>query len=877
MDQELIDNNNDNSEPVILDASGSSDLGGSIELYEWYEFGSLIATGISPTVVFSVGVHNITLVVSDNDAAESEDQVIITVLSGPNSPTAVAGPDQQIVDTNSDGLEDILLNATNSSDSNGSIVNYEWFENGAVIATGVTPTVSLTVGTHTLILRVTDDSDLFSEDQVVITITDGPSVPLANAGQDISLSDADANGSEAVTLNGSGSSDVDGTIVLYQWFDETGSEVATGESPTITLNIGTHTLILRVTDSDNQTNEDQVTVTVHSHSTIPIANAGIDQSIVDMDSDDSVTLTLDGTNSTDPDGTIISYIWYEIGNELVRGSSPTITLSLGTHVLTLIVTDNTGLSSQDQVTIYVTSNESQLNIVSGNSLSGSTGDTLGPFTVQLMSLSSNPVANSVIAWSVIPENAAILTENESITDQNGHASTTMIVQQTGVIKLEAALNSIKVEFVINSIADTPGLSDNERSIGYTLDNLCPALQSMQTSSNLSAAENDLLTTCNNLVENSNSEVANTLALLAPDEVAAQGLATIEAASTQHANVNNRLLALRRGNTGFDISGITFNYAGFSINRGLFHDFISKDDNVSGGAAGDNELIGRWGAFINGTVNFGKMEKTDQEPGFDFDTKGITLGLDYRYSNNFVTGGAMGYSKYDSDYNYASGNLEMDAWSVSAYGTYYKNNHIYVDSLIHIGTNSYETSRRVNAEGSMVQFGRSATDGMEYAFSLSGGYDYNHNALSLTPYGRLAYTHAEIDAYTEEASNLNAAGIGSMLRIDEQKLKSLVVVLGGSISYSLNLSNTVLIPYLRFEWEHELKDESRFIQARFVSDPTQSSFSIETDEPDRDYFNLSLGLSAVFIHGKTGFLNYETRLSQDNVTLQTINAGIRIEF
>ncbi|MCG7900679.1 MAG: autotransporter domain-containing protein [Candidatus Thiodiazotropha weberae] len=876
IDQTVVDSDNNSSEAVTLDGSGSTDNGGTILNYVWLENGTQIANGVSPTVNLDIGTHTLTLQVFDNDSQSGQDQVVITVLPGPNVPTADAGQDQQIADTDSNGLEDVSLDASNSVDSDGTIVTYEWIESGTTIATGATPTVTLPVGTHTLTLRVTDNSDLTSEDQVVITITEGPSAPVASAGQDIILSDDDSNGSEQVTLDGSGSTDADGTIVLYQWF-ENGTEIATGVTPTVTLSQGIHTLTLRVTDSDDLTSEDQITVTVATNSTTPVADAGIDQSLTDRNGDGSESVTLDGTNSTDPDGSIISYQWYESGTEIATGSSPTIILSLGTHTLTLTVTDDAGLIHQDQVTITVNSDDSQLEIVAGDNLSGSSGATVGPFTVQLTDLSGEPVADSIIAWRVIPENAALLTESESTTDQNGQASNTMTIQQTGVIKLEATLNTAKVEFVINSIAQTPGLSENEQSVGSTLDDLCPALLDKQASANLSAAEQDLLTTCNTLVGDSSTDAAATLALLAPEEVAAQGSASIEAATTQHTNVNTRLLALRRGDTGMNLSGLTVNYAGISFNRNLLNGLLPIDDPATGGGAGDDELIGRWGAFINGTVNFGEMDDTEQESGFDFDTRGITFGLDYRFSNDFVAGGALGYSRYDSDYNNASGNLEMDALSLSAYGTYYQNNNIYIDGLVQIGSNSYETSRRVNTQGSADQFSQGDTDGMEYAFNLSAGYEYHRNALTITPYGRLAYTRAEIDAYSEQASNPNAAGVGSMLRIEDQELKSIVLVVGGNLAYTLNMTSAVLIPHFRFEWEHEFSDDSRFINARFVSDPTQSRFSIETDEPDRDYFNLGLGLSAVFAHGKTGFLSYETRLSQDNVTLNRITAGIRIEF
>jgi outer membrane autotransporter protein len=238
---------------------------------------------------------------------------------------------------------------------------------------------------------------------------------------------------------------------------------------------------------------------------------------------------------------------------------------------------------------------------------------------------------------------------------------------------------------------------------------------------------------------------------------------------------------------------------------------------------------------------------------------------------------MGFSRYDSNYNQAAGDLEMDGWNLAAYATYFRDNNIYVDGLIQLGSNRYDTRRRVNAAGADDQFGHGETDGMEYAVNLSAGYDYRRDALTFTPYGRFSYTRAEIDAYTEEAANPDTPGFGSMLHINDQDLKSMVLALGGNLSYTLSTASAVLIPQLRFEWEHEFEDDSRFINARFVNDPTRSVFDIETDQADTDYFNLGVGLSAVFAKGKSGYLFYETRLEQNDVTLNRINVGIRIEF
>jgi outer membrane autotransporter protein len=235
------------------------------------------------------------------------------------------------------------------------------------------------------------------------------------------------------------------------------------------------------------------------------------------------------------------------------------------------------------------------------------------------------------------------------------------------------------------------------------------------------------------------------------------------------------------------------------------------------------------------------------------------------------------TKNKSDFNNSSGNMELDGVHLMAYGTYYQSESFYLDGLIKLGSNDYATRRRVSRNEKPLQEAAGDTDGLEYSMSLSGGYDYNQGGFSYGPYGRLSYTRAEIDAFTESASNPGAPGIGSVLSLSDQEVDSATAVLGGQVSYAISRPSGVFMPQARMEWEHEFSDGSRELSAQFVHDPSSSTFTITTDEPDRDYLNLGLGVSVVTAQGRSGFLYYETRLDQDSITQNWIKAGVRLEF
>jgi hypothetical protein len=84
-------------------------------------------------------------------------------------PNADSGPDQTLT-ASANGAASVTLDGSHSSSPNGSIVSYVWTEGGSQIAAVANPTVALSIGRHTITLRVTDNSGLTDTDTVVITV-----------------------------------------------------------------------------------------------------------------------------------------------------------------------------------------------------------------------------------------------------------------------------------------------------------------------------------------------------------------------------------------------------------------------------------------------------------------------------------------------------------------------------------------------------------------------------------------------------------------------------------------------------------------------------------------------------------------------------------
>jgi hypothetical protein len=86
-------------------------------------------------------------------------------------PVADAGPDQTVECECFDGAE-ITLDGSGSFDDNNDPLTYSWSIGGEEIATGVSPTVTLDLGVHLIMLTVTDPGGLSDTDAVTITVED---------------------------------------------------------------------------------------------------------------------------------------------------------------------------------------------------------------------------------------------------------------------------------------------------------------------------------------------------------------------------------------------------------------------------------------------------------------------------------------------------------------------------------------------------------------------------------------------------------------------------------------------------------------------------------------------------------------------------------
>ena len=389
---------------VILDGSGSTkDRRRTITSYAWARTGgtgaNVTLTGATEAMAsFTADMlvagaenvtHTFTLTVTDSAGEIATDTVEVIVTANVRPVATLTGPATLTVAAGAS----VTLEGSGTDRDNNVPFTYAWKRTGgtgnsAVALTGAMTTRlsftadNLTEGadsvTHILQFVVTDHEGAES-DPVTVTVTvDAPNaIPVADAGPP---PPPVASGGQ-IQLDGRGSSVPGGTIVAWAWTRTGGTPGVTvtltgadTAQPTVMANDlepgrpdEIHEFTLVVTDDEGMTSVGAtVMVTISAPIAVPVANAGPDQRAVSR-----ATVRLDGRGSTpDRRKTITSYVWERTGgtgdsNLTLTGANtaqPTFTadtLNPGvdavTHVFTLTVTDEDGMTSTDTVTVTVVS------------------------------------------------------------------------------------------------------------------------------------------------------------------------------------------------------------------------------------------------------------------------------------------------------------------------------------------------------------------------------------------------------------------------------------------------------------------------------------------------------------------------------------------
>jgi uncharacterized protein with beta-barrel porin domain len=522
----------------------------------------------------------------------------------------------------------------------------------------------------------------------------------------------------------------------------------------------------------------------------------------------------------------------------------------------------------------------KLTAVSGSGQTLPTYSPSQPLVVKLTDAQDKPIGGVTVQWTTAN---GVLTNASSVTDANGTASTVVTLHSSGSSSVSAqtvGVTTTPVSFSVNAgIANIPGLTPAQHAVAVAIDSACSALSSR--SSGLTAGQTDLLARCTELTKNAGSNqppVVHALDALTDDKATPQISTAQSLQLVQMDNLDERLTQLRHGAHGANLQGLSFANGTTSLPLSRLGDWFDKpaDADHEAGAS-----FSRWGFFFTGNYTHGSGDARAVRPGFDYDNAGLTAGVDYRFSDTFVAGIALGYGRNSSDIDADLGSFDSDTYNLSAYATWYRDD-FYFNAAASLGWADYSLSRSIvyqiaNDAGltSVHQEAKAKPGGDQRSLVLAFGKDFHHDAWNFNPELRANYTRVSIDGYDE--SLRAAAGSGLGLHVADRSQNNLLGVLGMRASYTMNQDWGILIPNAQIEYNHEFNKSSNNVVSWFINDPTATPIVLADPRSDSNFFTLSFGLNAVWPQGRSGFILLEHVTAQQGVTEDRISVGGHVEF
>ncbi|HHB92081.1 MAG TPA: PKD domain-containing protein [Thioploca sp.] len=232
--------------------------------------------------------------------------------------------------------------ANNKRDTNEGYIEYVFFVEGHYIPFNKQKWAG--ISHQTFRIRTSND---------IITTREEPPIAIINA------TPSTGEAPLKVTLDASSSSDSDGNIISYEWSSD-GVFMSSKEAPPVHTfsQVGTYTIGLKVTDNTGLTDFTQKQITVLATEEIPEIIDPTNKKPVATFSvkRNGLVMTLDGSNSNDTDGSIISYSWNANGGEIISSEAKQTQIifpDAGTYTIILKVVDNNGATDTYQETFTI--------------------------------------------------------------------------------------------------------------------------------------------------------------------------------------------------------------------------------------------------------------------------------------------------------------------------------------------------------------------------------------------------------------------------------------------------------------------------------------------------------------------------------------------
>lgn len=203
-------------------------------------------------------------------------------------------------------------------------------------------------------------------------------------------------------------------------------------------------------------------------------------------------------------------------------------------------------------------------------------------------------------------------------------------------------------------------------------------------------------------------------------------------------------------------------------------------------------------WAEGVVSFGVRDANGSVSAADFNSKGISVGVDHVLSDKLTVGMGIGYAQDTTNIGTDGTRNQARGYSVAVYGNYMTGERGYVQGMLGVGALDFDMNRYVSAANAYAVSNRK---GYQLFGSLGTGLEFRDKANMISPYVRLDFSTDKLGENTE-----TGAGSYSLTYYDQTN-SALQGTLGlrGESTHATPFGWA--IPRARIEWRQDLSSKS----------------------------------------------------------------------
>ena len=272
---------------------------------------------------------------------------------------------------------------------------------------------------------------------------------------------------------------------------------------------------------------------------------------------------------------------------------------------------------------------------------------------------------------------------------------------------------------------------------------------------------------------------------------------------------------------------------------------SKNLNPTGGT-----FFGDWSLWSEGEIRIGKFNSSSSLSNQEFDSYGISLGMDKTYWGNGILGFSLTLGKDDVDIGSRGSKVKSDNLSFAVYSRFNEINLPPIETTVGLGK-SKMGNRRVDGSQSL-----SGDRDVNMIFGSAKIYSkpYIEDKITLTPYGQLQVAYIELENYSESGGSL-------ALTYNNQYVNRGMASLGTEMTYNVHLVEGRLKPFSSLEYGYDFTKKSN-VNMRYVADST--NYNVGLDKLATSNWLARIGANYDLQDKVTASLTYEFT--------QAVNAG-----